>query len=390
MYLTTEEEKALSGEYGWAREVAMKILVKLGDLFGADRLIPIQSAHISGVSYKTVGDAATEFIAALAESGGRASTKTTVNPAAFDLDDPYITGATDQRIEAQMRILRLYEKIGVDLTLTCTPYYLKRPSPNTHLAWAESSAVIYANSILNSWTNREGGPSALAASIIGKTPNYGMHRAESRKGEINVVVQADLKGMEEYGALGILLGEIIGDKVPIITGLKNVSEERLKQLCAALGSSGMASRFIVSDTPNRNLKEKITVERKDITETIEKLSGSFDSPDLVFIGCPHCSPSEIIKIAEFIKNRKIKSDTQLWICTSRHIKRAMDSYVKVIEGSGGKVLCDTCIVVSWIRDAGIERMMTNSAKTAYYAPTMNRVEVALKPLRECLEAACKA
>ena len=389
MYLTKEEEKALDGEYGWAVEVAMKILVKLGDLFKADRLIPIHSAHVSGVSYKTLGDAATGFLEELAASGVKVKAPTTLNPMAFDLERPQLMRLTKRRIEAQKRILRIYESLGVKQTLSCTPYYISKPPRSVHLAWAESSAVVYANSVLGSWTNREGGPSALASAIVGATPNYGMHRPGEREGKVVVTVEKDLRSEEEFGVLGIHLGRILGGEIPVVRGLKSPKETCLKQFGAALASSGMVSRFILSQKSSSLPQEKISVGERDLKNSLSDISSEVEKPDLVFIGCPHCSYSEIKEIASLLYGKKVREDTRLWICTSRHVKSKAKEYVEIIEHAGGRVLCDTCIIVSWIEDIGIDTLLTNSAKTAYYAPNMNRVEVSLASLRKCIERACK-
>ncbi|MCK4439886.1 DUF521 domain-containing protein, partial [Candidatus Bathyarchaeota archaeon] len=218
MYLTREEERIYNGECGWANQICMKILVRLGELFNATSLIPISSAHVSGVSYKTLGDAPAEFLRALADADRKAKARATLNPQSFDPE--YLSRKLPERIrEKQSDILRQFEKMGLSMSLTCTPYYLEKPKHGSHLAWAESSAVVYANSVLGAWTNREGGPSALAAAITGKTPDYGMHRDENRQPNILVDVRTSLQSKAEFGALGIYLGKILEDKIPVIQGL---------------------------------------------------------------------------------------------------------------------------------------------------------------------------
>jgi predicted aconitase len=281
--------------------------------------------------------------------------------------------------------------MGCTLSLTCTPYYLEKPEPGSHLAWAESSAVVYANSVLNAWTNREGGPSALAAAIIGKTPDYGIHKAENRQPEILVRVASQLRNETEFGALGIWLGKILKDKIPIIQGLlREDPEDYLKQLSAALASTGMVNMFHHEQDP-RTKKEgiqEISVEPNDIKRTIESLSTTVASePDLIFVGCPHCSLGEIRQIAQLLESRRIKQGIEFWVCTSRHIKETAREYVNKIEKRGGHVLADMCTIVSWTEMLGIRTIMTNSAKTAYYAPTLNKAETMLAPIRECVETA---
>ncbi|KPV61457.1 MAG: hypothetical protein AOA65_2274 [Candidatus Bathyarchaeota archaeon BA1] len=388
MYLTPEEERVLDGEHGWAYQVSMKILAKLGDLFGATRLIPIKSAHISGVSYKTMGDAPIDFLEALTSAGGKAQVPSTLNPSCFDPDYPSQMGISEGQREKQLRIIDLYGGLGVDPALTCTPYYLHKLGHGCHLAWSESSAVIYANSVLGALTNREGSPSALAASLIGKTPDYGMHQAENREANILVRVESDLRNGAEFGALGVHLGRMLKDKVPVFEGLTSYTDEDLKQLGAGLASSGMVSVFHYNEPCEKGGMETISIEAKDIRNAIESLSTATEAPDLIFIGCPHCSINEMKSIAQALNNKKVREKTKLWVCTSRHVKGRSKKYVDIIESAGGHVLCDTCAIVTWIKNLGINTMLTNSAKAAYYAPTLNQVNAILAPLNECTEASC--
>ncbi|MEM3596533.1 MAG: aconitase X catalytic domain-containing protein [Candidatus Bathyarchaeia archaeon] len=390
MYLTKEEEHIYDGELGWANQVCIKILVRLGELFGADRLIPINSAHVSGVSYKTLGDASSEFLEALAESDVKAKVKATTNPHSIDKKH-ILTKIPKETVEKQSAITKNFEKMGFTNALTCTPYYLERPKRNTHMAWSESSAVVYANSILNAWTNREGGPSALAAAIIGKTPNYGIHRAEERQPKVLVTLNTQLKDETEFGALGTFLGEILEDKIPAIKGLEGASKDNLKQLGAALASTGMVNMFhFYNENMLKKKLEKVSVDRNELAKVSQKLTTvSTKKPDLIFIGCPHCSLTEIKRVANLISNKKIRSDLEFWVCTSQHIKEKAGKYATVIEMRGGRIITDTCAVVTWTDMLGIKTIMTNSAKTAHYAPTLNKADVTLAPLEKCIKTALK-
>jgi predicted aconitase len=388
VYLTKEEERVYEGGCGWANQICMKILVRLGELFDATRLIPISSAHVSGVSYKTLGDAPIEFLEALSAAGGKVNAKATLNPQGFDTE--YLSQRLDADLRGkQLHVLKQFEKMGFAQSLTCTPYYIEEPSQNSHLAWSESSAVVYTNSVLGAWTNREGGPSALAAAIIGKTPDYGVHKAENRQPKVSIMLEARLRNEMEFGALGNCLGKILEDKIPMIHGLKEFSREDLKQLGAALASTGMVNMFHLHSASLKTDKlEKITIENRDIKRSIENLStASKSEPDLIFIGCPHCSLNEIKKVAGIMDGRKIKSGKEVWICTSRFMKENARNYVQKIEQSGAHVIPDTCAVVTWTEKLGIKTIMTNSAKTAYYAPTLNKAETLLAPLKECLNTA---
>ena len=388
MHLTKEEERAYDGEFGWANQICMKILVRLGELFNATRLIRINSAHVSGVSYKTLGDAPLEFLETLANADVKVKAKATLNPQSIDKE--YLCKRLPpDTCQKQRKIIEYFAKMGFNQSLTCTPYYLEKPTRNSHLAWSESSAVIYTNSVIGAWTNREGGPSALAAAIIGKTPNYGIHKTGNRQPKILVKVERRLQNEVEFGALGIFLGKILGDKIPIIQGLQNASEDNLKQLGAALASTGMVNMFYHKNIDIRASEiEKITVEAVDIKQTIENLNTTkTQKPDLVFIGCPHCSLNEIKQIAELIGNKKVKNGTELWVCTSRYTKEKAGKYVERIEQSGAHLITDTCAVVTWTDKLGIKTIMTNSAKTAHYAPPLNKAEIILTPLKNCLKTA---
>ena len=388
MHLTKEEEKMLEGECGWANQISMKILARLGELYDATRLIPVQSAHLSGVSYKHLGDASIDFLQALTEGSGKAKTLSTLNPSSFD--PSYLTKRYPrERLQQQSRIIDFYKRMGIQPTLTCTPYYLQTPKQGQHLAWAESSAVIYANSVLSAWTNREGSPSALAAALIGKTPNFGIHQTENRQPNMLVNVETRLNNLTEYGAVGIHLGKMLKDKIPMFKGLRNPSDDDLKHLGAAMASSGMTALFHHKPTRTKQRLETISVETKDVKEAIASISTSNETPNLVFIGCPHCSFKELRRVSRLLEGKKVREGCELWVCTSKYMREREKESVATIEHAGGQVLCDTCVLVTWIKDLGVHTLMTNSAKTAFYAPTLNEVDATLAPMNKCIKTACK-
>lgn len=395
LYLTTEEEKILNRESGEAAATAMRLLVTMGEIFDADRLIPIISAQISGISYKTIGDAGLEFIQDFSRLGAKTSVYASMNPAGMDLDHWKEIGIPEDFAINQKKIISALNEIGVKSTCTCTPYLLERiPNYGDHLAWAESSAVIYANSVLGAMTNREGGPIALASAIIGKTPLYGFHIKNNRRPTLSIDVQCELKNELDFSLLGFYIGKKASEEIPFINLSTNlINNTCLKALGAAMATSGGQAIYHIKDiTPESKdfkedkLKEKITVERYELNKTKESLSQELD-PDIVFIGCPHCNIEEIEEISKI--SRETRLVRKLYVCTSRHVWKTANSkgYIDEIEKAGGRVVKDTCMVVTPLERMGISRVLTNSSKAANYLPTLCKSKVYLRDLKGCMKYA---
>jgi len=395
LHLTKREERILDGEKGEAAATAMKLLVTVGDIFDADRLIPIKSAQISGISYKTIGDAGLEFIENFAMLGAKASIYTTINPAGMDLEHWREMGIPDDFASRQSRIVSALTKIGASPTCTCTPYLLnRRPKYGDHLAWAESSAVIYANSILGARSNREGGPIALASAIIGKTPLYGLHLSENRVPTVEVDVRAELKNELDYSLLGFSVGKRLPKDIPLINLPRGrIESAHLKALGASMATSGGQAIYHVKDlTPESNIlsknrpRGKISIESSDLNETRESLSKEAE-PDYVCIGCPHCNIEEIVKISRLTAGKQFVR--RLMVFTSRHVWNLAKTrdYLKNIVRAGGVVIRDTCMVVAPLERIGVTRVMTNSAKAAHYLPPLCGANVSLRDLEDSLEYA---
>lgn len=394
MIITKEEEMMLNGERGEGVQKAMEIIVALGKIYGAKNLIKIESAHISGVSYKNLGDEGLEFLEEIANTGVKVSVKTTLNPAGIDLDFWETLGFKRDFAEKQIKIIKAYEKMGVKTTCTCTPYLTEnKPNLGKHVAWGESSAIIYVNSVLGARTNRESGISALASAITGRTANYGLHLDENRLADYKINVKCEVKGISDFGALGYLIGKKIGNKIPYIIGVKSASLDELKALGAAMAASGAIGLFHIEGiTPETNMKKMIkeNVEEIEITslkEAYETLNSDVKDIDLVSIGCPHASINEIAEIARLIRGRKIK--TELWITTSRYLynEAKKQGLIDVINEAGGKVIRDTCIIVAPIEDLGFKTLATNSGKMALLAPLHSKVKVRFGNLNQCIKAA---
>ena len=383
MFLTKEEQEMCDGEYGETIRKSMDILVALGDIYGASGLVDITSAQVSGVSYKTIGDAGLEYLQDLARDGsGKATINASLNPPGTDLDNWEELGFPRDFAIKQNEIVDAYADLGISKTCTCTPYLVGNvPRYRDHVSWSESSAVAYVNSVIGARTNREGGPAALAAAIVGKTPLYGFHLDENRKANLVVNVTTDLRGAD-FGALGYIIGKVVGGGVPYFKLQNAPNNNNLKTLGAALASSGSVALYHMENiTPEYQLAGEEDVEDimfisdKEITETRESLTTTDKEIDLVCLGCPHASLEEIKEVASIVQGKTIKN--KLWICTSVSVKATADrmGYTKIIESAGGNVVCDTCMVVAPIEDMGFEVIGVNSAKAANYVPSMCGLDV---------------
>lgn len=388
MKLTKEEIKMLNGEKGKAVKKSMEILVALGEIYGAERLIPVSSVQISGVSYDNLGDAGLEFLLEMAHDG-KVCVKTTLNPIGMDRYDWRSLGIDDSFAKKQIMILNAFEKMGVDTTCTCTPYLIgNRPSFGDHIAWGESSAVTFANSVLGARTNKEGGPSTIASALTGRTPEYGLHLDENRNAHFIANIHANIDNPMLFGVVGSIIGKISRGRIPLIRGIKRASEDDLKALSASIVTYGSAPMFHIEGiTKNKTTipDEIIDISENDINKQIEEMTDGKE-PDFIFIGCPHCSLEEIEKIAKFLKGKKVKKE--LWIGISRDIKKIADDkgYSKIIEESGAKFACDTCHVVAPIKGRFC-CMATNSSKGVYYGRGKNSFNTMLLGLEGCLKMA---
>jgi predicted aconitase len=392
MYLTEKEQRMLDGEEGYAVKKSMEILVALGDIYGAERLIKVGSVQVAGVSYHNLGDAGLEFLNELAKDG-RVKVLTTLNPAGMDLENWRQLGISEEFAEKQNMVIEAFEKMGILISCTCTPYLIGNlPRYGEHVAWSESSAVTFANSVIGAKTNREGGPSALAAAFVGKTPCYGLHLDENRVPDIHVRVNANLNKLSDWGALGYSIGKKAENKIPYITGIKAAELDELKSFCASVVTYGAKPLFYIKNiTPGAENyaipKETVTIEQSDIKEAYDKINDEVSDIDFVCVGCPHCSIKEIAEIAELVKGKRIAVNTEFWVATSRSAKQLADKrgYTDVIEQAGGKFACDTCMAVAPLKGR-FKALATTSAKGCFYS-RQNNMKTKMGSIEECIEAA---
>jgi len=391
MQLTKKEQKMFDGELGEAVRESMEILVALGKIYGAERMVPVTSAQVSGVSYKTIGEAGLEYLSDLAAKGAKVKVPTFLNPAGMDEAQWKEMKVPEDFARKQLAVLDAYSKMKIMKTCTCTPYFIGiRPKKGEHIAWAESSAVAFANSVLGAKTNREGGPSALAAAICGVTPYYGLHMDENRVAKLVVeldIAGGGLKTVADFGALGSLVGKLAKNSYPAFRGIKKASEEQLKVLGASMAATGSVPLFFVDGiTPEFNVadgSEKITITKSELEKEKKALDSGL-KPDLVTIGCPHASLNEIKEVAEIVSRKR--PTCEFWVCTSRRMKEeaARAGYTKAIEAAGGRVVADTCMVVCPLEAIGYSVTGTNSGKAAAYLPNLCKQKVAFGDLKDIL------
>lgn len=361
--LTREETEILEGKRGYPAQKSLEMLIALGECFDAEKMIPIGSSHLL-YSLDALGKGGSSFVHYMAVKGGKFTVFTDTNPSSVEACIDRDCSMTESFVQEQRSLAKTVSQMGAFLSDTCAPYLSGHvPLLGQHVAWNESSAVAFANSVLGARTNREGGPSAFAAAITGRVPNYGCHLSEKRLGDFKIVVSSPLEHPHEYGTLGFFAGKIAGDKVPVFEGIApSCSWDGLKQLSAAIATSGNVALYhIVGITPEarseeaafggKRIRESQTCEfsAAEQRDTAANLSTSESrEADLVVFGCPHASITELQAIARSLEGKKLSYGAQLWTFTSRMTKAYAEvmGYTSVIEAAGGKVFSNACPV--WV------------------------------------------
>jgi hypothetical protein len=402
MELTKEEERELEGASGDATALAMKVLFNLGDLEGAARMVPISSAHVSGVSYLTGGEALLKLLEDFAGRGAKVRVPSSLNPAGMDLSQWERMGIGPEFAAKQSRIIELFSSMGISTVCSCIPYELSGTLQplrfGDHVAWGESNAVIYANSVVGARTNREGGISSLASAITGVTPEYGLHLEEGRRPTIEVEVKGELSHIH-YDLLGAFVGQSYNSEVAYFSGVKGtIDRGDLKHLGAALAAKGgHAIYHLEGITPEHGLvarsrkegaiKERTVLEARELDRMANDLFPPPDNePDAYVLGCPQFGPYDFDRLHAAVKGRKLRGGKRLLVFTSKAVRLTLGSNVlEDIKGSGVEVYDDTCMVVTPLREMGIESVGTDSAKAAHYIPKMSKVSTELLPLEIMVE-----
>ncbi|WP_237565298.1 aconitase X [Ornithinimicrobium cavernae] len=410
--LTDVEQAMLDGAHGPAVAMAMRLVVALARVRGASRLIEVSAAHIDSCLYH--GRAGLDFATRLVELGGTVRIPTTLNVGSLDLLHPAMVlrrTPAEQEVATQGRALMdAYVALGCRPTWTCAPYQVDaRPGLGEHIAWAESNAIVFANSVLGARTDRYGDFLDICAAVTGRAPLAGLHLSENRRGDLII----DCSGLPErvldsdlaYPLLGYVTGLRCGSGNPVLLGLPpDTSEDRLKALGAAAASSGGVALFhAVGVTPEAPTLaaalqgrddgdvERVVLTTADLAAARRELStAGGDHLDAISLGTPHASLAEIRALAEGVQGgAPLRAGVPFYLSTGRSVleQARAAGHVEVLEDAGITFVVDTCTYVTSILDPGTRVVMTTSGKWAHYAPANLGIDVVLGSLQECLASA---
>jgi predicted aconitase len=416
MRLTAQEQAMLDGAHGRARQKAMDLLVRYGEALGAERLV--DTSNVCG----TVG-ASTPFLreyglkhgldAVFSEFSLDAGEVVEIPPVAvrsshlqqgLDPDHAAVQGIAQDVVKVYRQGEAYAARLGVQPLNTCAPYTVGNvPARGEHCAWMESSAVVYINSVLGAKTNAEGRESAGAAMLTGKIPYWGYHLDENRRGTHLVEVSIDVASTADWGLLGYYIGEVVQDKVPVVSGIRTAPDlPRLKHFGAAIASSGGVEMYhlagITPEAPTveaafqkNPIGERIAyglAERRRAWEQVNATARDADV-DFVMLGCPHYTLEQIGEACRLLEGRRVHENTSLWIFTPRATRELADrkGYTKIIGDAGGHLMSDTCSALGRVLPKGTRVAAVDSAKQAHYLPAIMNVQCWFGSTEDCIEAA---
>lgn len=403
MKLSDYEKSILKGDFGDEARIILEVMIKIYELNDAKGFVDVKEVMLASTQNMEIGgEMGKEFLVRLANSDLRFKVNTITDPVAIDMENWQRLGIKEDYYRKQMEAVESLIKLGAIPTWTCTPYLAGTiPRYGDHLAWVETSCVIFANSYFGARTNREMDISALASAITGRTPNYGLHLESNRQAQLLVNIKTDLNSTSDYDALGNYVGKIAGSRIPAFKNMRNdVSTQSLIQLGAALATTGAVELFhVFGITPDividpdkygkMSITEEITITDEDMKKAYQELNTTNDRDvDFVSIGCPHYTFDKIREIAGFLEGKKVKEGVEVWVCTSQTVRNmAMRSgEVQIIEKAGAKVIADTCMVLAPVKNMGFHNMATDSAKAQFYISGFG-IGVRFGNTQKCLEAA---
>lgn len=379
MELTRDEEDALHGRHGEAMQVAHRVLVATGEAMGAAALGAVSWAHLSGVNYNTIGDAGARFLADMAASGARVRVRTTLNPMGYDARAGH--GLGDGFVRGQEGIASSYEKMGVDMSFSCIPYEVFResdvlPRAGQRVAFAESNAAIYANSVAGLDTNKESAFGALAAAISGKSP---VAPREDESAVPTVRMRVDCPTDLDYGLLGYYAGEAGSRTVNLADAAGSMDHRACKSLCAGMGTSGTCSRFTLG-APARGERLDFGPEERD--SALASLSTA-ESGDMIALGSPQLGAGELASLASMLGGASFQKRCVVFCARASLGAAEASGDAARLRGAGCELLADCCACLTPLISAdSVDSVTTSSVKAAYYLSRSNGVGVDLRPISE--------
>jgi hypothetical protein len=393
----------LAGEQGQGVQLAMELLVQIGEAQSAPDLIDISAAHIDSCLYH--GTAGLDFAKALVSGDARVRVPTTLNVSSLDLLHPDLFRGPESDAVAARELMDAYVAMDCSPTWTCAPYQLAaRPEAGEQIAWGESNAIVFANSVLGARTERYGDFTDICCAVTGRAPNVGLHTDEGRLATLIVELDLDASALDEdvfYPLLGQILGLVAGTEIPVVVGLdKRAGEDQLKAVGAAAASSGAVAMFhAVGVTPEAPTLSAATGGRADVrtakvtdedfAEAMRSLSRDSGRLGAVSVGTPHFSAPELRRLCDLTRDRR--AVVPFYVNTSRDTLAAIEDegLHDQLRGFGATFVVDTCTYITPIMGAVDGVVLTNSGKWAYYAPGNLGVEVAFGSLEDCVESAVK-
>lgn len=402
--LTARDRSMLDGEQGPSAAAAMKILAAFSNAIGGDGLLDIAGAHIDGCLYH--GKAGLDFVERLAEGGGRVKVPTTLNVGSFDLIHPGMVKMPAADEVPARRLMKAHMELGCQATFTCAPYQTRfRPEFGQQIAWGESNAIVFANSVIGARTNRYGDFIDLCCAMTGRAPAWGLHLSENRRGRI--LFELDVPDLEPSDSLfvgvGLIIGQASGDRIPVIAGLPQPrDEDQLKALGAAAATTGAVALFhAVGITPEAGTldeafhgeapEETVRITRSDIDHALARLSTVPDGSRLaaVSLGTPHFSHEEWMRLLPLLREAAPGRGIPIYVNTGRATLTRLqeEGALAGMEAFGLVPVADTCTYVTSIMERLDGVVMTNSGKWAHYAPGNIGVTVAFADMKDCIRSA---
>jgi len=408
MRLTDLEQSMLDGKQGEAVREALAFQLEVGRFFGAERFVPITNAHLMG-DIEVMGNAGLGLLRRLSDHHGHCAVSTSTNARCMHFGEVDELRQDIVEIEKEKEIIRHIKDMGAVATDTCINYQtVYQPKLGEHVAWGDTGTVIYANSVLGARTNYEGGMSSFAASLTARTPAYGFHLDENRRGTLHVNVKAQLKDTADWGALGKIIGHPNQDyfSVPVFHGIDEMPlSDHLKHLGASLASYGsMAMYHMVGVTPEamtsaqafsgRHPDHTIEVTNADIASVYSAYNYLEAQANIVVFSGPQLSIFEMQNIAKLFEGRHVATGMHVFVTTNHAVwsdaKRL--GYVETLEKSGVKILQGVCFYIlqrlTQIREEnGWTNLISNSAKLVNTI-TAHRFNTILRKTHQCVDIAC--